>query len=78
MTILSGSMVRSGSSGSATLGPLDPIITADVDKEYEVEHILKHHRWGQVMEYLVHWHSYNEAEDSWVLEQDLIHAHQIF
>ena len=29
------------------------------------------------MEYLVHWHGYDEAEDSWVSEQDLIHAQQI-
>ena len=58
-------------------GATDPIVTASKEEEYEVESILKHCWWGQVMEYLVHWHGYNETEDSWVSEQDLIHALQI-
>ena len=56
------------------MGPPDPFMTAGAEEEYEVESILRHQWQGRVMEYLVYWHSYNEAEDSWVLEQDLIHA----
>ena len=29
------------------------------------------------MEYLVHWHVYDEVEDIWVSEQDIVHAQQI-
>ena len=57
--------------------PLDPFVTAGAKEEYEVESILRHHQQGQTMEYLVHWHGYDKAEDSWVQEQDLIHAQQI-
>ena len=59
------------------MGPPNPIETASKEEEYEVESILRHHQWGRVMEYLVHWCSYDEAEDSWVSEQDLIHGQQI-
>ena len=53
----------------------DPIVTAGEEEEYEVESILRHHwQWGRVMEYLVHWHGYDEAKDSQVSEQDLIHT----
>ena len=63
--------------GGATLGPPDPIVTAGEEEEYKVKSILRHRWWGQVMEYLVHYHGYDETEDSWVSEQDLIHAQQI-
>ena len=63
--------------GGATLGPPDPIVTSGSEEEYEVESILKHHQRRQAMEYLVQWHSYNKAEDSWISEQDLIYAQQI-
>ena len=59
------------------MGPPDPTVTAGEEEEYEVESILRYHRRGQVTEYLVHWYGYNEAEDNWVQEQDLIHAQQI-
>ena len=59
------------------MGPSDPIVTAGEEEEYEVEIILRHCQWGQVTEYLVHWHGYDEAEDNWVQEQDLIHTQQI-
>ena len=52
-------------------------MTADEKEEYEVESILRYNQWGQAIEYLVQWHGYDEAENSWVLEQDLIHAQQI-
>ena len=42
-----------------------------------MESILRHGWLGQVMEYLVHWYVYDEAEDGWVPEQELIHAQQI-
>ena len=56
------------------MGPPDPIVTAGEEEEYEVESILRHRWGGPVTEYLVHWRGYDKAEDSWVLEQDLIHA----
>ena len=52
--------------GDATLGPSDPIASIGTEEEYEVESILRHCWWGQVMEYLVHWYSYDEGEDSCV------------
>ena len=58
------------------MGPLDPIAIAGIEEEYEVESILRHHRWGGAMEYLVHWHGYDKAKDRWVLDQDLIYAQQ--
>ena len=68
------SLLRLYSAGGSTLGPPDPIVTAGAEEEYKLESILRHHRWGQVMEYLVHWCSYNKVEDSWVSEKDIIHA----
>ena len=62
------------SAGGATLGPPDPFVTSGAEEEYEVDSILRHHWWGQLIEYLVHWHGYDEAEDSWVSEKDLINA----
>ena len=59
------------------MGPPDPIVTASQQEEYEVEDILRHRRWWQTMKYLVHWCGYDDTEDSWVLEQDLIHTQQI-
>ena len=59
------------------MGPPDSIVTAGAEEEYELESILRHCWQGQVMEYLVHLHGFDEAEDSWVSEQDLIHAQQI-
>ena len=56
------------------MGPSDSIVTAGEEEEYEVESILRHCQWGRVKEYLAHWCSYNETEDSWVSNQDLIHA----
>ena len=58
----------------STLGPPDPIVTAGEEEEYEVKSILRTRQLGRVTEYLVHWCSYDEAEDSWFSEQDLIHA----
>ena len=62
--------------GGTTLCPPDPIVTAGAEEEYEVESILRHCWQGQVTEYLVYWRGYNEAKDSWVQEQDLIHTQQ--
>ena len=59
------------------MGPPDPIVTAGDKEEYEVEGILRHCWQGRVTEHLVHWHGYDEAEDSWVQEQDLIPAQKI-
>ena len=56
------------------MDPPDPSVTAGAEEEYKVESILRHRQQGPVMEYLVHLHSYDEAEDSWVQEQDLINA----
>ena len=71
------SLLQLYSAGGTTLDPLDPIVTAGEEEEYEVESILMHCQCWSVMEYLVHWHGYNKAEDSWVPKQDLIHAQQI-
>ena len=71
------SLLQPHSAGGATLGPHDSIVTAGEEEEYEVKSILRHRWRGRVTEYLVHWHGYNEVEDSWVQEQDLIHAQQI-
>ena len=71
------SLLQPYSAGGATLGPPDPIVNAGAKEEYEVESILRHRQRGLVMECLVHWHGYDEAKDSWVSEQDLIHAQQI-
>ena len=46
-------------------------------KEYETEKILGHYQRGPIIKNLVHWHSYNDVEDSLVPEQDLIHVQQI-
>ena len=71
------SLLQQYSAGDTTLGPPDLIVTACEEEEYEVESILTY-RWpGQVTEYWVHWRSYDEAEDSWVSEQDLVYAQQI-
>ena len=59
------------------MGPPDLIVTAGAEEEYEVESILRHRRWGQVIEYLLYWRSYNKAKDNWVSEKDFIHAQQI-
>ena len=59
------------------MGPPDPIVAAGAEEEYGMESILWHRQRGQVMECLVHWRGYDEAEDSWVSEQDLIHAQKI-
>ena len=59
------------------LNPPDPIVTAGSEEECEVESILGNRWWGRVMENLVHWHGYDDTEDSWVSEQDLINAQQI-
>ena len=59
------------------MGPPDHIMTAGAEKEYEVESILRYYQQGSAMEYLVQWHGYDKAEDSWVSEQDLIYAQQI-
>ena len=59
------------------MGPLNPIVTAGDKEECELESILKHRWQQQVMGYIVHCYGYDEAEDNWVSEQDLIHAHQI-
>ena len=59
------------------MGPPGPILTAAVEEEYEVVSTLRHHQWGQAMEYLLHWYGYDNTEASWVSEQDLILAQQI-
>ena len=59
------------------MGPPDSIVTAGEEEEYEVESILRHCWQGQVAEYLVHWHRYDETEDNWVSEQDLTNVPQI-
>ena len=71
------SLLQLYSTGAAILGPPNPIVIAVKEEEYEVESFLRHRWWGQVMENLVHWHSYDKAGDSWASEQDLIHAQQI-
>ena len=68
------SLLQPYSTVGATLGPIDPIVIAGEKEEYEAESLLQHHWQGQAMEYLVHWHGYDEAEHNWVSEQDLIHA----
>ena len=70
-------LLKPYSAGGATLGHPDPIVIAGQEEEYEVESILRHRWWGRTMEYLVHWHGYNGTEDSWMSEQNLIHAQQI-
>ena len=57
----------------ATLGPPSPNVTAVKEKEYKVESILRHHLQGWAMEYLMHWHGNDEAENNWALKQDLVH-----
>ena len=64
-------------SGGTTLGPPDPIMTAGEEEEYQVESILMDCWQEQAMEYLVHWYTYDKAEDSWVSEQDFVYAQQI-
>ena len=56
------------------MGPLDPFVTAGEEEEYKVESILRHCWRGWAMEYLVPRYSYDETEDSWVVEQDLVYA----
>ena len=68
------SLLQLFSVGGATLGLPDSIVTSSEEEEHEVESILRHRQGGQKAECLVHWHGYNKAEDSWVLEQDHIHA----
>ena len=68
------SPLKPHSARGATLGPPDPIVTAGEEEEYEVESILRHYWWVRVIEYLIHWHGYDEAKDSWVSERDLVHA----
>ena len=57
--------------------PLNPIVITGEEDKHEVERILRHCQRGWAMEYLVYWHGCNEIEDSWVSEQDLVHAQQI-
>ena len=57
------------------MGPPNPIVTTIKEEEYEVESILRHPQWGGAMEYLVNWYGYDEADGSWVSEQDLVHTH---
>ena len=71
------SLLQSYSIGGATLGPPDPILTAGEEEEYKLESILKHQRHGQATEYLVHGYSYDEAENIWVSEQDLVHPYKV-
>ena len=59
------------------MGPPDPLVTANEEEEYKVESILRHRWQGLAIEYLVPWYSYDEVEDSWVSEQDFVHAHYI-
>ena len=56
------------------MGPPDTIVTASDQEKQQVESTLRHFQRGGAMEYLVHWCGYDEAEDSWVSEKDLIHA----
>ena len=61
------------------MGPLDPIVTAGKDEEYEVESFFffMHCQREQAMKYLVHWCGYDKAENSCISEQDFVYAQQI-
>ena len=54
--------------------PLPVIINEE--EEYEVEEVWKHRTQGRGKQYLVHWKSYGDEHDQWIVESGLPHAKQ--
>jgi len=46
-------------------------------KEYEVEEIRKHRKWGWKTQFLVHWKSYEDEHDQWIVETGLPHVKKV-
>jgi len=41
-----------------------------------VEEVRKHRKHGRVTQYLVHWKSYRDEHDQWIVETGLPHARE--
>jgi len=55
--------------------PLLDIINEE--EEYEVEEIRKYRKRGWETQYLVHWKSYGDEHDQWIVKMRLPHAKEV-
>ena len=57
--------------------PAPPPTIINEEKEYKVEEVRKHRKWGRRTQYLVYWKGYGDEYDQWIMELVLPHVKKV-
>jgi phage-related protein len=52
--------------------PPPALVIIDGQQQWEVKDILDSQKWGQGLQYLVHWQGYNKSHNSWQLQSQML------
>ena len=57
--------------------PASLLTIINEEEEYEVKEVWKHRKQDRRTQYLVHWKSYGDKHDQWIVESGLPHAKEV-